>query len=262
MSVHPQYADALALYAMNALDDPSELRDLQEHLGTCGECRRELETLRSDTALLALSAIGPKPPLRSRERLMQAIAAEPRHVVKPKSRFVLGRLQSRWLTLGPIAVSVILAIISIGLMEESLRLHSRNEKLVAELKDERAKSALAREVMEMMNDPRLPRMTLVGIKTPPQPQIKTIYKPEKGHVLLLANNLAPLPDDKVYELWLIPEQGSPMPAGTFTPDPKGSTMMMHAMESEGVQAKAFAVTVEPRGGSKSPTSEVVMSSAG
>ena len=28
MSEHPQYADALALYAMNALDDPRELREL------------------------------------------------------------------------------------------------------------------------------------------------------------------------------------------------------------------------------------------
>jgi len=261
MNEHTQYADALALYAMDALDDPRELRELQEHLGTCGECRRELESLRADTALLALSATGPKPPQRSRQRLMEAIAAEPRHVVKPKPRFVLGRLQPRWLALAPIAVSVILAVISIGLMQETLRLRNKNEKLTAELADMRSKSQLAREVMDMINDPSLPRMTLVGVKTPPQPQVKTIYKPEKGHVLLLANNLAPLPDDKVYELWLIPQQGAPMPAGTFTPDAKGGTMMMHAMETEGIQAKAFAVTVEPRGGSRSPTSEIMMAPA-
>ena len=78
MSVHPQFAEALALYAMGALDDPQDLAALEAHLGTCGDCRRELEALRADTALLALSATGPQPPARSRERLLSAIAAEPR----------------------------------------------------------------------------------------------------------------------------------------------------------------------------------------
>ena len=101
MTQHEQYGDAMALYAMGALDDQRELAELQAHLGPCGECRRELEALRADVALLALSAVGPQPPQRSRERLMQAIAAEPRHQIKPKSRIVLGRLRSRWLILRP-----------------------------------------------------------------------------------------------------------------------------------------------------------------
>jgi anti-sigma-K factor RskA len=114
-----------------------------------------------------------------------------------------------------------------------------------------------------MQDPKLPRMTLVATKSSAQPQVKTIYQPQKGHVLLLANNLPTLPDDKVYELWLMPANGgAPMPAGTFTPDDKGSTLMMHAMDNGGIEAKAFAVTVEPRGGSQSPTMPIVMAPAG
>ena len=97
MTQHAQYADALALYAMDALDDERELAELQAHLGTCGECRRELDALRADAALLALSAVGPQPPQRSRERLMRAISAEPRRQIRPKTRFVMGRLRSRWL---------------------------------------------------------------------------------------------------------------------------------------------------------------------
>ena len=62
MNGHPQFADALALYAMGALDDPQDLAALQAHLGACGECRRELDALRADMALLALSATAPQPP--------------------------------------------------------------------------------------------------------------------------------------------------------------------------------------------------------
>lgn len=259
MKEHAQYADALALYAMNALDDQRELADLQAHLGACGECRRELEALRGDTALLALSASGPQPPQRVRQRLMQAIAAEPHHESKAKSRVVVGRLQSRWPRLAPVVVAALLAVIGIGLLQETLRLRRNNERLAAEMQDVKRQAQLAQEVLAMLNDPQAVRMTLVGVKTPPQPQVKTVYKPEKGHVLLLANNLAPLPDDKVYELWLIPMGGgAPMPAGTFQPDEKGNTMMMHAMENPGVQARAFAVTIEPRGGSPSPTTQALM----
>jgi hypothetical protein len=263
MKDHAQYADALALYAMNALDDEREATELREHLGSCGECRRELEALRGDTALLALSTAGPKPPQRSRERLMHAIAAEPRRAEKAKSRFVLGRLQSRWMSLAPIAVALVLAVFSLTLVRHTMRVSEKNAQLRAEVQQLKRDSALAREVMAMMQDSSLPRMTLISAKTPPQPQIKTIYQPEKGHVLLMANNLPSLPDDKVYELWLLPTSGgAPMPAGTFTPDANGSTMMMHAMDNGGIQAKAFAVTIEPRGGSQTPTMPIQFAPAG
>ncbi len=263
MKEHAQYEDALALYAMNALDDEREMAELREHLASCGECRRELESLRADTALLAFSTAGPQPPQRSRERLMRAIAAEPRHEVKLKPRFILGRLQSRWLHFAPIVVAVLVLIACVALVRENLRLRTTREKLAQELASKTKQYELAQEVMQMMQDPNLPRMTLVSSNTRPQPQVKTIYQPQKGHVLLMANNLPALPDDKVYELWLMPAGGgAPMPAGTFTPDPNGSTMMMHAMESGGIEARAFAVTVEPRGGSQSPTSPVMMAPAG
>ena len=261
MKDHAQYADSLALFAMGALAEPQELAELQAHLGTCGECRRELEALRADTALLALSATGPQPPQRARQRLMQAIAAEPRHASQPKQQVVLGRLRPRWF-LAPVTVAALLAVISIGLLLNNLRWRRNYEKLTAQYQELKTNSALAREVMDMINDPKAVHMTLVSIKTPAQPQVKTVYKPERGHILLLANNLAPIPDDKVYELWLLPAgSGAPMPAGTFTIDSKGSAMMLHAMETEGVQARAFAITVEPVGGSRTPTTPIMMASA-
>jgi hypothetical protein len=262
MKDHAQYADTLALYATGALADPQELADLQAHLGVCGECRRELEALRADTALLALSVSGPQPPQRTRQRLMRTIAAEPRQAGRPGQKVVLGRLRPGWRTLAPITVAATLAVISIGLLINNLKWRRNYENLAAQYQELKYNSALAREVMDMINDPKAVRMTLVSVKTAAQPQVRTVYKPERGHILVLANNLAPIPDDKVYELWLLPASGgTPMPAGTFRIDNKGNAMMMHAMETEGIQARAFAITVEPAGGSKSPTSPIMMSTA-
>jgi Anti-sigma-K factor rskA, C-terminal len=270
MNGHPQFAETLALYALGALDDPRELAELQTHLGSCGECRRELESLRADAALLALSTVGPKPPERSRQRLLQAIAAEPRVERRVQKPYVVGRLRSRWLSFAPMMVMLLLAVFSILLWRdlretrrELRQARFREEQRQQQLNDERKRSAEAQEVLSMWNAPNAMRMTLVSTpKARPQPLIQTIYMPEKGHILMVANNLAPLPPDKVYELWLLPAQGAPMPAGTFRPDASGNGIMLHPMESGGIAAKGFAVTIEQAGGSQVPTMPIVMAPAG
>ena len=118
MNAHPQFAEALALYAMGALDNPQDLAALEAHLGTCGDCRRELEALRADTALLALSATGPQPPARSRQRLLSAIAAEPRVEKRTAQRYAVGRLPRRWVTIAPVMMMAMLAVFSILLWRD------------------------------------------------------------------------------------------------------------------------------------------------
>jgi hypothetical protein len=270
MNAHPQYAEALALYAMGALDNPQDLAALQSHLGTCGDCRRELEALRADTALLAMSATGPKPPARSRERLLTAIAAEPRmEHRKAEKPFVVGRLPSRWLTLAPVFVTLLLAVFSL-LLGRDLRnarfqvrqAHERIRQLQAEMNRQGVALADAKKVNDLFHASDAWQLTLVSVKTPPQPQMKMIYSKEKGSLFLMASDTPQLPEDKIYELWLLPADGSaPMPAGWFKPDDKGNGMISHTMTA-GIDAKGFAVTVEPAGGSTTPTMPIKFAPAG
>jgi anti-sigma factor RsiW len=80
MSVHEQFGEDLALHALGGLDG-ADLQALEKHLEACAACRRELEQLRGDSRLLALTTAGPRPPARARQRLMSAIANEPRLTV-------------------------------------------------------------------------------------------------------------------------------------------------------------------------------------
>jgi len=77
MSAHEQFAEDLALHALGTLQGDERAR-LEAHLDSCAACRQELADLRGDMALLAMSTAGPKPPQRSRQRLLNAIAKEPR----------------------------------------------------------------------------------------------------------------------------------------------------------------------------------------
>jgi hypothetical protein len=265
MNAHPQFAESLALYAMGALDDPKEIAALEAHLGACGDCRRELESLRADTALLALSATGPQPPARSRERLLSAIAAEPRMERRNPQRYAVGRLRRRWVTLAPVTMMLILAVFSILLwrdLRNTRQALRRNLAEVEQLRLDLARTnkdlAEAKMVHDLLHASDAWPLTLVSRKTPPQPQIKAVYSKQQGSLLLMASNMTSLPDNKIYQVWLLPADGSaPMSAGWFKADSKGNGMMFHKMSS-GIAAKGFAVTIEPPGGSQTPTPPIVM----
>jgi Anti-sigma-K factor rskA, C-terminal len=269
MNGHPQFAEALALYAMGSLDDPQDLAALQAHLGTCGECRGELEALRADMALLALSTTGPQPPARSRQRLLSAIAEEPRLERRDPQRYSLGRLRPRWFSFAPVVVMLLLAVFSLLLWRDVRRkefqlrvAHKQIEQMQAEVAKQKIALDEARKVGDLLHASDAWPLTLVSLPTPPQPQMKLIYSRQKGSLLLMANNAPQLPEDKIYELWLLPADGSaPMPAGWFKPDKQGHGMIFHTMTA-GIDAKGFAVTIEPSGGSQTPTPPIKFAPAG
>src|SRR5215831_4206242 len=100
MGGHEQFGEDLVLYALSVLEG-EDLAKLQEHLASCGECRLELEHLRGDGALLALSTAGPKPPARARARLLNAIEKEARvHASRTEGAREMGHPRLRWAWLG------------------------------------------------------------------------------------------------------------------------------------------------------------------
>jgi len=249
MSLHEQFAENLALYALGMLQG-EERAALETHLEGCAGCRRELEQLRGDMALMALSTAGPVPPRRARQRLIEAVAREPRQAAVAAAR--------TWWALVPWVVAVAMAV---GLVALWLQ-NSNLQRTIAGLQDQTAQQMAelqrARDVVSTLTATNAMRVTLVAAKTPPQPQGKAIYVRDRASLIFLASNLQALPPQKAYELWLIPTSGAPIPAGVFKPDAHGSAAVVEPPLPPGVQAKAFAITVEPEGGSSAPTLPVVM----
>jgi anti-sigma-K factor RskA len=253
MSVHEQFAEDLALYALGSLPGDERVA-LEKHLEGCNGCRRELEQLRGDMALMALSTAGPVPPQRARQRLMESVAREPRGASIAA--------KSGWWTLVPWVAAAALAVglIALWLQNSDLR------QTIAGLRDQTtrrmAELQRAREIVSTLTATDAMRVTLVAAKTPPQPQGKAIYVRDRSTLIFLASNLQPLQPQKAYELWLIPTSGAPIPAGVFKPDAHGSAVVVNPPLPAGVEAKAFAITVEPEGGSTTPTLPIVMVGAG
>ena len=254
MSAHEQFADDLALLALEALQGDERVT-LEKHLEGCSSCRSELERLRGDMALLALSASGPAPPLRSRERLLKAIAKEPR------AQKIGAARRSSW-TLLPWLAAAALLLVAAFFWQQSDRLAQRVARLQDESAQQQTQLERAREVVSTLTSTDALRVTLVAAQAPPQPQGKAIYVRERSSLIFLASNMPALPPQRSYELWLIPTTGAPIPAGMFKPDARGSATVVEPPLPGGVQAKAFAITVEPEQGSSAPTMPIVMMGAG
>jgi anti-sigma-K factor RskA len=80
-----------------------------------------------------------------------------------------------------------------------------------------------------------------------------VYQPEKQPAYLIGSKLQPLPQERVYELWVF-KGSTPSPAGTFRA-PTGDVVVPVNADLSGVSQ--VAVTVEPAPGSDAPTTSPI-----
>ena len=84
-----------------------------------------------------------------------------------------------------------------------------------------------------------------------------VVTPERDAALIV-DDLAPAPTGKIYEAWVI-EGETPEPAGTFA---GGGTQTAFALTRPVPEGATVAVTIEPEGGTESPTGDVQFSASG
>ncbi len=268
----------LAMFALLLLSE-EDATIVREHLQGCAQCREELKQVREDLAMYALSVEPVAVPDGSRDRFLASLSREaasspPAMAPAPLSTYggravAVDRSHSEaaqgrsgalrvmgWLGWAGAAAAVAVAL---GLKHDrdALRaeLATQNEQ-TARIE---ATEAKARHILATLTDPAAVRVNLAVPKAAATPTAKATYEQKSGTLLLLASNLAPLRPQKVYELWLIPTDGSkPVAAGTFSPDAHGNGSLLVPSLPGAVAAKAFGITVEPEGGSPTPTMPILL----
>ena len=119
-------------------------------------------------------------------------------------------------------------------------------------------AAESQQVLAALADPSALHVTLTVPKEKKRPSGRGTYLASTGTLVFTGSGLAGLPADKVYELWLMPADGSaPIPAGTFTPDSSGNATLITQHFNHGA-ATGFAITIEKAGGSLAPTTPILL----
>ncbi len=255
----------LALYAMHSSSE-EESAAVRQHVKECAQCRAELEKVAGDLAVVAMSVEQHPLPEGARQRFIEKISAAPEAQKQAGQAPVISirkedsaRRSGAWF---PWAAAAALALIAImlGVLVSSLQRKLRED--THELADLTSANTRAQKVLDVLNAPDSQHVLLTASKAAPLPSARAIYLASRGGLIFQASNMGPLPDNKAYELWVIPANGkSPIPAGLFWPDAAGNASLVMPELPVGVEAKAFGVTIERAEGSATPTLPIILAGA-
>lgn len=239
----------LALAAVGALDD-AERAELDAALADRPDLQEERRELEAAAATLAF-ATAMEPPPALRDRVLDAVSQLPRpHVDRVAPAETEGpvagghdvagvvpieRARRRWVA--PLSAAAAVVTLVAGAVVVSTQ-RGDDDVDVASVVEDDAAVTIALEgrisTMHLVHSPRHEAVALVGEDVP-------------------------VPDgDQVYELWLI-EDGRSQRIDIFRPHDDGTVEVL-IPEMTPPDGAAFAVTIEPAGGTDAPTGEVVAAS--
>jgi anti-sigma-K factor RskA len=240
-----QLREHYELYAIGLADEP-ERSEIQAHLDRgCEVCMAELKRARELASIIEGSAPLAEPSPKLRRRILAAAGVEQRR---------LGWWAPFW------AVAAVCAIFAAGFYS------SREKELGAQLLSTRAQVReqtieLTRlnEAFAILTGPDTTEASFGGSQPQP-PKGKVFVNPSQG-VLLMASNLPPARSGKIYEMWIIPKSGMPVPAGLFQSAAEGTALYVRRGAVDVNATGAVAVTLENEGGAPQPTSQPIIVAA-
>ncbi len=239
--------DEVAVYALGVLPPP-EARRVRAHIASCAECREEYRRLRSTASLVGVSAetIGDSrscPSALLKPRIMSAIAkqAAPARDAGPKM----------WPAYLVAAACLAIAIVS---SMANISLTSQNRQMRTELArstDETHKLA------QTLNQTRTTIADLLSSDAKRYDVDGGQIVTRASHVYIAMRTLPQLPHGKVYQAWTLAKGAKKVaPSYTFVPDANGVAVIALPVDARAMAA--VAISVEPEGGSKQPTSKPIV----
>ncbi len=247
--------DDVAVYALGALP-PAEAAKVRAHIAGCRRCASEYASLKNTAALIGVSAETTgeaencpstllKPRIMARVRASKTPPSVTQPVPAPASRM------PAWPAYLVAAACVVIAIVSsmwnvalVGQLrqaqQELSRTSQRSDTLARALEDQRT------TVSDLMGSDAK-RYTANGGEV--------VVRGNRAYIAM--HDLPQPPRGKVYQAWMLPKGATKMvPSSTFVPDAHGVAIV--TLPSDAKALSAVAVSVEPDGGSKQPTSKPVL----
>ena len=231
-------------YVVDALDD-DERETFEQHLPGCLDCQREVASLREATALMADdAALTPPPELRASvlagitkirplppETGARSLPGQDRGEADQRK----SNQRRRIATLVAAAAAVVAVVAGV-----SLHPWQDTNPPVAQLStaDQVLAASDAQHFSLNFNDGS---------------SASVVRSPSEGHAVLLTRGMAAPPSGKTFELWLRNRAGVMKPAGLMTSGGDHKVLLKGSAN----QATGVGITVEPRGGSDTPSSEPI-----
>ena len=233
------------MYALGLAEEPGR-SGIREHIGrACPTCTEGIREARGLAAFIGATAPPAEPPARLRARVLASVGVEPK---------------SAWSSVAAwIALAASLAIVSTGLAFRERRLTAQVAQLRNEIQARGLELANLSQALSILNEPDVKSVTF-GQGEPQPPRGRVFVHSSRG-VLLIAGNLPPAPEGKIYEMWVIPKGGKPVPAGLFQSGKSGDAIHVLPGPVNVATTGAIAVTLESAAGAQQPTTQPLIVAA-
>jgi anti-sigma-K factor RskA len=265
---HEQLRELLPALSLGALD-ADEHREVAAHVSTCAECTAELATLERVVQEIGVDAPPVTPPAPLKGRVLARIEHERATQVSSMSRMPRPSAPARPLWAHGLALAASIAVAvgallyawalrsEVSILRQSVVAQSdQAAKLRGELATLRRNWVEVTRAMDVLRAPDMLRVDLKGQATLPTAAGRAFWSRSAG-LMFTAEGLPALPKDKVYQLWTI-KGAVATGAGTFVPDAGGAAAVTALVAAGSAVPDAFGVTIEPAGGSTTPTMPIVM----
>lgn len=215
-------------YAIDAVDDV-ERAAFERHLASCHACQLELEGLRETAALLGSSEAA-VPPARLREQVLAGIEN-----VRPLPPLTTPAADARRRSHLATLVAAAAAVIALG----------AGATIWQPWNDESSQGQQLTAVERVLAAPDAEEYTQTLRNGA---EVTVVRSRSLNRAVLVAEDLPPAPEGKVYELWLNHDDVGMVPAGTMR-----GTEEQVVFEGDPATAVGAGITVEPAPGSQKPT---------
>ena len=236
MSDREELESSVAAWVLGAVD-ADEAETIRIHVEGCATCREVAGRLRRVVGALPLAADDVSPPARLRDRVLAAAAATPRAAVLEAKRVRRPARRERRAWLRPRIPAYALAAVAVvalllGVIVGEVAFHNPQAPPPAQVA----------------------RFTLSGHQDMSGAQASVIDLRSDGLVLIDFRGLPQPGTGRVYEVWLIPAKGSPVPAAVFVPDSNGDKVVLVNRSLAGYTVMAVTNEAGPDG-SQAPTQQ-------
>jgi anti-sigma-K factor RskA len=234
MSDHEELESSVGAWVLGALD-PDEAEVVRSHVEACPTCRELAARLRRVVGALPLAVEEVTPPPRLRERVLAAAAATRSPTGSPVARRPIAKAPAprrsvlRRMPVYALAAVAVLALL-VGVVIGQVA-HT----------PQTATTQVARFSLSGHQDMSGARASVIDLKS-------------DGVALVDFRGLPQPGAGRVYEVWLIPSGGNPVPVAVFVPDSNGARTVVVDRSLTGYTV--MAVTNEPGpDGSQAPTQQ-------
>lgn len=261
----------IAAYSIGALD-AHEAEAVKRMLDAEPALKREAEEYAAAASMLALAVPRMEPPAALKGKILAAAreSRPPALSVMPKPAPTKPERRLRdVLAFAASAAAVLLFAFSMYLMNQTNVLREREAQIaadnarmataIAELSTPPTPAATpnpqANPGMEMavrlLTAPDTHQVELMGDDGNMKAMV--MFAPSHSEALVVTSNLPALDDEHTYQLWQIGQDGQPVSAGMFETNTNGIMAMIFEPVIAWDSVSALGISVEPAGGSETPT---------